>query len=73
MIPLDVVIAVAGLLLVRSGNAPDHCSVAGRPEDWVKALGSLNRYFAFQFVVMGVAALLQVVLFIMLYLAALES
>ena len=55
MIPLHVVVAVAGLQLIRSGNAFGDCATEDRTDNWLDAIRSLNGYFVFQFIAMGVA------------------
>jgi hypothetical protein len=64
MVPLHLAVAVAGYLLVRSGNAFAGCSGHERKEEWLEALQSLNRYFTFQFVLMALALISGFVLLI---------
>lgn len=64
MVPYYVVVAVAGLLLIRSGNAFDHCAVEDRTDNWLDAARSLNKYFTFHFVVIGVAIIVFTLQFI---------
>jgi hypothetical protein len=57
IVPYYVVGAVAGLLLIRSGNAFSHCAAEDRTDNWLDAIRSLNKYFIFQFVVIGIASI----------------